>query len=206
MTFAVSQLTDAVSKGFSTLAIFLIVLLALLLVVALLALVWPAARRLLVGIRDVFAGRELWIAWAIALAATLGSLYYSEIADFIPCRLCWYQRIAMYPLVVILLVGALRRDVRATFQYAIAFPVVGALIASYHLYIEAHPEAESAGCKIGAPCSTKWIDEFGFVTIPLLAISAFGAIVALLLLARSRASSGAQAPDDAPATEAPAAA
>ncbi len=92
----------------------------------------------------------------------------------------------MYPLVVVLLAGALRRDARGAFLYAIALPVLGAAVSGYHLYIEAHPEAESVGCKIGAPCSTKWIEEFGYVTIPMLAITAFAAIFALLCLAWSR--------------------
>ena len=97
-----------------------------------------------------------------SLAATLGSLFFSEVSDFIPCRLCWLQRIAMYPLVVILLVGAIRRD-RGAVYYALPFPIIGLIIGGYHKYIEIHPEAESAGCKIGAPCATKWIEEFGFV-------------------------------------------
>jgi disulfide bond formation protein DsbB len=118
--------------------------------------------------------------------ATLGSLYFSEIADFIPCRLCWFQRIAMYPLAVILLIGALRKDVRGAALYALPFPIAGALVSAYHIYIENHPEAESAGCSIGAPCSTKWIDQFGYVTIPTLAISAFAAIIALLVFALRR--------------------
>jgi disulfide bond formation protein DsbB len=91
----------------------------------------------------------------------------------------------MYPLVVVLLVGALRRD-RAAVLYALPFPIVGAGIAIYHIYIEYNPEAESAGCKIGAPCSTKWIEEFGYVTLPVLAFSAFAAIIVLLAMTWSR--------------------
>ena len=107
----------------------------------------------------------------IALAALLGSLFFSEYSSFIPCRLCWFQRIAMYPLVIILFVGAIRRDRNAVY-YAITFPIAGLIVGGYHKYIEIHPEAELAGCKIGAPCSTKWIDKFGYVTIPVLAMSA----------------------------------
>ena len=177
---------DATSKALAMLAIALQVLVLLALLLGVAALVSPGARRLLVGIRDTFAGTELWFAFAIALGAMLGSLFFSEYASFIPCRLCWFQRIAMYPLAIILLVAAVRRDRRGGVWYAIAFPVLGAATAIYHLYIEAHPEDELAGCKIGAPCSTKWIDVFGFVTIPALALAAFAAIFTLLVLAWPR--------------------
>lgn len=181
------DVTDAVTSALAALAIFGQVLLALLALLALAALVLAPARRLLREARDTLLGGELWAASAIALIATLGSLYFSEIADFVPCRLCWFQRIAMYPLAVLLVVAAWRRDVRGAFLYGIAFPVVGAGIAIYHLYIENNPDAESQGCKIGgAPCSTKWIEEFGYVTIPTLALTAFALIAVLLGMAWSR--------------------
>lgn len=186
------DLTDAFTTIFATLAIFLQVLVVLVALLAFVALFSQRARRLLAGLRDTFAGSELWIAFVIALAATLGSLFFSEVSDFIPCRLCWFQRIAMYPLVLILLVGAIRRD-RAAWTYAIGFPIIGLLVGGYHKYIEINPEAESAGCKIGAPCATKWINEFGFVTIPVLALSCFAAILVLLLFARSSGRAAARA-------------
>jgi disulfide bond formation protein DsbB len=181
-----ADVTDAVAAGLAGLAIVLQVVVVALAVLALAGLVIPAARRPLRAIGSTIAGGEIWIAWVIALAALLGSLLFSEIADFIPCRLCWFQRIAMYPLAVILLIGALRRDVRGVALYALPFPVLGALVSAYHIYIENHPEAESAGCTIGAPCSTKWIDQFGYVTIPTLAITAFAAIATLLVFALRR--------------------
>jgi disulfide bond formation protein DsbB len=104
----------------------------------------------------------------------------------VPCRLCWMQRIAMYPLAVILLVAAARRDRRGGVLYAAAFPVAGTLVSAYHLYIEANPDKESPACRVSAPCSTKWIEEFGYVTIPMLAITAFLTIGALLAMAWSR--------------------
>ena len=186
------DLTDAVATASATLAIFLMLLVALIALLAFAALFSQGARRLLVGLRDTFAGSELWLAFVIALAATLGSLFFSEVSDFIPCRLCWLQRIAMYPLVIILLVGAIRRD-RGAVYYALPFPIIGLIIGAYHKYIEIHPEAESAGCKIGAPCATKWIEEFGYVTIPVLAMSAFAAILTLLLFARSSGRAAARA-------------
>jgi disulfide bond formation protein DsbB len=126
--------------------------------------------------------QALWAAWVVATVATGGSLYFSEIADYVPCQLCWYQRICMYPLATTLLVGAVLRDRRAAL-YSIAFPVVGALVAIRHVYIEINPDAEGASCRIGAPCSTKWIEEFGYVTIPVLALTGFVLIGLLLAVA-----------------------
>lgn len=183
--------TDVVATAFAALAVFLQVLIVLIVLLAVLSLFVPAARRLLVEIRDTMLGGELWIAWGIALAATLGSLFFSEISDFFPCRLCWFQRIFMYPLAILLLVGALRKDVRAAVQYTFLLPIIGAGFSLYHLYIEANPEKESAGCKVGGGgCSTKWIDEFGYITIPMLALTAFAAIGVLLAFVWSRRERG----------------
>jgi disulfide bond formation protein DsbB len=181
-----TDVTDTVSAALAGLAIALQALLVALFVLALVGVVIPAARRPLRAIGENIAGGEIWIAWIVALVATLGSLFFSEIADFIPCRLCWFQRIAMYPLAVLLLIGALRRDVRGIALYALPFPILGGLVSIYHIYIENHPEAESAGCTIGAPCSTKWINEFGYITIPTLALTAFAAILTLLIFALRR--------------------
>lgn len=180
------QVIDAVVTSLAALAVAAQILLAFLILLALASLVVPSARRALLWLRDSFAGTEIWFAWGIALIATLGSLFFSEYANFLPCRLCWFQRIAMYPLAVILLVGALRRDVRAAVQYAFVFPILGAMVSMYHIWIELHPEAESTSCKVSGSCATKWVDEFGYVTIPTLALTAFAAIGAFLAFAWSR--------------------
>jgi disulfide bond formation protein DsbB len=159
------------------------------------ALVSPSARRALAGPRRWLGDHGLWVAWAVALVATLGSLWFSEYADFQPCRLCWFQRIFMYPLAIVLLVGALLRDRRAVW-YALPFPVIGLGFAAYHVYIEENPEAESAACRVGVPCSVKWIDEFGYVTIPVLAGTAFlliGLILGIMAV-RPRAGDGPGGP------------
>ena len=165
-------------------------LLALIAVLALAALFSTRARRALVEVRDSLLGAELWGAWSLATIATAASLYYSEVADFVPCRLCWFQRIAMYPLVALLLFAAVRRDVRGGALYALPFPIVGMGVAAYHIYIEQNPEAETPGCKAGVPCSFKWIEELGYVTMPVLAITAFAGVLALLLFALSRTNKG----------------
>ena len=142
----------------------------------------------------------------LALLATLGSLFFSEISQFVPCRLCWFQRIGMYPLAAILLIAAIRRDHRGGALYGLPLVAFGSLVAIYHIYIEYHPEAETAGCKIGAPCSTKWIDKLGYITIPVFALTAFVAIGVLLTaaLTRSRATSATRtrtATADAPTAQ-----
>ena len=177
-------MTETVSVVLAALAVVLQVVLLGLLALALVALFASPARRALAHVAELVRGGELWAAWVVATVATLGSLFFSEYSDFIPCRLCWYQRIAMYPLAALLLIAALRRDFRAGALYALPFPVVGGMIAGWHIYVENNPEVEGSGCKIGAPCSTKWIEEFGYVTIPTLALTAFAAILVLLLMAR----------------------
>jgi disulfide bond formation protein DsbB len=123
-------------------------------------------------------------ATAIAAVSMLGSLYLSEVAHFIPCKLCWYQRIAMYPTALVLVVAAARRD-RSIRPYAIGLCVVGALIALYHALIERFPSLESSTCDPTNPCSLKWVEKFGFVTIPVMALSGFLAIIALLFIDRA---------------------
>ena len=161
------------------------------------AVIWlvaPTSRDRLREARDTIRAGALWMAWGAATVATLGSLWFSESAGFVPCRLCWFQRIAMYPLVVVLLVAAITRD-RRGFWYGMPLAVIGALVSIYHIYIEVNPSAESAGCKAsGVSCSARWIDEFGYVTIPVLALSAFALIGALLLVHRSRSGDDRQVP------------
>ncbi len=129
-------------------------------------------------------GTTLWLAGGVALAATLGSLYLSEIVHLIPCKLCWYQRIAMYPIAVILLIAAARRDGKVR-VYAATLATIGAAIAIWHRLIQAYPSLESGSCSaVGPPCSAPYAMEFGFVTIPYMALSAFLLILALLWVDR----------------------
>jgi disulfide bond formation protein DsbB len=122
------------------------------------------------------------LAWIVATVTTLGSLYYSEIANFVPCRLCWYQRICMYPLAVILLVGLVLRDRRVRW-YAAPFVVIGAPISLYHWLVERVDFfAESSSCSAEAPCTVPWFEELGYVTLAFMALSAFLLIGTLLLV------------------------
>lgn len=128
----------------------------------------------------------LWLAFLVALTATLGSLYLSEVAHFVPCKLCWYQRIAMYPLVPVLAIAAWKRDVSVV-RYVVPLAVIGAAISIYHYQLERFPNQASVSCSADAPCTVVWIWKFHFVSIPLMALSGFALIVALVLVARSSA-------------------
>lgn len=123
------------------------------------------------------------LAWLVAATAMAGSLYYSEVADFEPCRYCWFQRIAMYPLVVVLGVAALRRD-REIWWYALPLSVIGFAISVYHYQLQLFPGQSHGACGTGPPCTGRYVDQFGFVTIPFMAGCGFLAITALLLVAR----------------------
>jgi disulfide bond formation protein DsbB len=124
----------------------------------------------------------VWLAWIVALGATLGSLYFSEVANFSPCRLCWFQRIAMYPLSVVLLVGAIRRDA-AVRWYAGPLALIGALIAGYHTLIEWRPALDSGACELTGPsCTYVWFREFGFISLATMALTGFLTILILLFV------------------------
>jgi disulfide bond formation protein DsbB len=137
------------------------------------------------GLLDAIDDAALWIAFLVATVALLGSLYFSEVANYVPCRLCWFQRIAMYPLAVILLVAAIRRD-RGVRWYAIPLAGIGACVSIYHYLVEWHPQLEGDACDPSNPCSLVWFREFGFVTLALMALCGFVAIIALLLPVRRR--------------------
>jgi disulfide bond formation protein DsbB len=126
----------------------------------------------------------MWTAAVVALVATGGSLYLSEGAHFIPCRLCWYQRIGMYPLVVVCGVAALRRDLRA-WPYPLVLALVTLPISIYHVLLERYPSLETGVCEVTNPCTIVWVKHFGFVTIPFMAASGFLAITASMVLARA---------------------
>jgi disulfide bond formation protein DsbB len=123
-----------------------------------------------------------YLAFGIALTAVLGAFYY-EIAGFAPCTLCWYQRILMYPLALILLVGILKHD-EGVFDYVLPFSALGTGVSAYHYLIQLGLIAESAVCSVGNPCGQRDVSYLGFVTIPLMALAAFTAITILMALGK----------------------
>jgi len=131
-----------------------------------------------------FRGLELWLAFSVATGATLGSLYLSEVVHLIPCTYCWYQRIAMYPLAVILGLAAWRKD-HGIRIYAASLAGIGAIIAVYHRVIQAVPDLGGSACSSGVPCTAAYFTLFGFITIPYMAFSAFTLILAILWIDRT---------------------
>ena len=115
----------------------------------------------------------LFVAWALSLAAILGTLFFSEVMKLPPCSLCWYQRIAMYPLFPILTVGLIFRDPKVS-RYAWPFAAAGGLLAIYHnlLYYDIIPKTITP-CTQGVSCTERQLEWFGVITIPLLSLVAF---------------------------------
>ena len=134
-------------------------------------------------LRQEFRKTAMLLASLIAVGATLGSLYFSEMRGFLPCDWCWYQRIAMYPLAVILPMATFRRD-RRIIPYALALSTVGAGISIYHYQLQAFP-SQGSSCSLNASCTYRWIEVFGFASIPLLALGSF-VLIGILLLATPR--------------------
>ena len=138
----------------------------------------------LAAVRSAIWGYELWLAFLVTGIATAGSLFFSEVADFIPCELCWFQRYAMYPLAGLTFLAALFNAHWAA-RWLLPVPVVGAAISVYHLLVENRVVEQTEACLVSAPggCATKWIDEFGYMTIPTLALTAFALAFSFLLFA-----------------------
>lgn len=132
--------------------------------------------------RKFMAENGLHLSWAIALVATLGSLYFSEIKGFLPCNLCWYQRILMYPQVFLLGIASVRKQT-SIYLYVLPLTLLGACISLYHYLMEKTElfPSNSFSCGI-VPCDLEYINWFGFVTIPFLALTAFVLISAIHLV------------------------
>ena len=121
--------------------------------------------------------RRTALTLVVAGASLLGSLYFSEVADYIPCRYCWFQRIAMYPIAFVAAVGLIRRDAAARW-YALPLAVVGACISTWHYLIEWNPQWEGESCGLFGPaCSVPWFRTFGFVSLALMALCGFVAVI-----------------------------
>ncbi len=123
----------------------------------------------------------LYLAWLVAIVATAGSLYFSEVRNFIPCTYCWYQRILMYPLVIILGIASYKQD-KGIVVYTLPLSILGVGIATYHYLGQKIPELfASGGCSTAVPCSYMYINWLGFITIPFLSLVAFTLISFFML-------------------------
>lgn len=128
----------------------------------------------------------LFVSWLIALASTLGALFSSEIMGLEPCLLCWYQRIAMFPLALMLAIALLPFDVRVV-RYALPLAIAGAGVAAYHcLLVWGVVPKDLVPCGQGPSCAEVKLNVLGFITLPLLSLVAFSLIVILLWILKSR--------------------
>jgi len=120
----------------------------------------------------------------IASIAAFGSLFFSEVMGFVPCTMCWYQRIFMYPLVLIFLINLLYPD-DDIFKYSISLVITGLAFSIYHnlLLFGIIPES-AVPCASGIPCSTEYINWLGFITIPLLSFTAYLMLLILLIIGK----------------------
>lgn len=153
----------------------ILVLMALLVVVA---LMFRPVRK--AASRSGLGESWRWAAFGVAALATAGSLVFSEVIGYEPCELCWYQRITMYPMVVIFGVD-LGGSGSRTRRYALPLAVVGLAISIYHYLLQVFPGSGGGVCGTGVSCSARYVEEFGFVSIPFMAGAAFALIIAILL-------------------------
>lgn len=167
---------------FAVLALCCLAAVAVTVVIGVIQWVVPSAS--LVTLRRDVGDASVALAALVATVATLGSLYYSQVAGFTPCTLCWYQRIFMYSLAVILVVAAVRRD-RDIRWYALPLAVIGAGFSVYHSWIQAFPpDSGTSFCTAEAPCTTRHVWEFGFVSLPFMALCGFAFVITMMVLAR----------------------
>ena len=127
-----------------------------------------------------------YLAWVMALVGAVGSLFFSEVMQLPPCVLCWYQRIALYPLVIIIGCGIVMRDSRMR-NYALPFCLIGLAISIYHnlVYYRIIPES-LAPCAQGVPCTSRQLEWLGFVTIPLMSLAVFVGMALCLLFYKTK--------------------
>jgi disulfide bond formation protein DsbB len=160
----------------------------------------PLRRRL----RELFTSREmLGFAAVIAAVATAGSLTYSEVVGFVPCFMCWLQRGAMYPLVLVAGYAAFRAGRKPegmAWLSVLALAVVGLGFSTWHYLEQTFPSLSTGACVVGVPCASKYVNKFGFVSIPFMAGCGFIGIIALAVTARGRPISTHTDTDAAPAS------
>lgn len=132
--------------------------------------------------RQPVVNKPLLFAWLASIIAMIGSLFFSERMGFVPCTLCWYQRILMYPLVLFLGIAFYRND-QDIFKYVLPMSVIGIVVSGYHYALQKLPSLnEFSACSSGVPCSGQYINLFGFVTIPFLALIAFIFITVMMII------------------------
>lgn len=148
--------------------------------------IWPPARKSLWLGEKIIDKHSLQIVLLVSVLATLGSLYLSEVRGFPPCKLCWFQRIFMYP-IPILVLSAIYKKTKDVFLYILPLSLIGGLIAGYHYYLQLNPNPYVPCGDIGfsVSCSENFFTHFGYITIPWMSFSAFLVIFSVSLLMSS---------------------
>jgi len=136
-------------------------------------------------ILDGFAPFARPLAAAVATTCMLGSLYFSEIVNYKPCRLCWFQRSMMYPLAIILIIAVIRRS-KSIWKITVPLAAIGASISAYHWFLERFPNLDAGVCDVKVPCEFIWFEHFGFVTLPFMAFTGFLAVIVFTTLSTSQ--------------------
>jgi disulfide bond formation protein DsbB len=183
---AVVTSSQVINTGYAVLALFADALVLLIVLGFILSRTTPAARERWARVRDGVTPFALHVAWIVAVLATFGSLFLQYVEHFDPCEFCWFQRICMYPLSLLLGIAAFRGDLQVAKRYFIGLSSVGALLAIYHYQLE-HVPNEVSVCGTGAgdvPCNVAVFNIFGFISVPFLSMAAFLLITTLLLMAR----------------------
>lgn len=134
-------------------------------------------------IQNFFKKNSLKYAFIVSLTATLGSLFYSEVAGYTPCKLCWFQRIFMYPQPILFLVSFWKKD-KGIVKYVLALSIIGGVIALYHYLLQLGIVPGGACGVVGysVSCSQRFVMEAGYITIPMMSLTAFAYIISLLIL------------------------
>lgn len=133
---------------------------------------------------DFLNKKALFLAFLVSLSGVVGSLYYSEFIGFEPCKLCWYQRVFLYPQAILLAIGLIKKHPHVA-NYSILFSICGALIAGYQSLLQLGLTPNLPCSASGVSCSQIFVMQYGFVTIPIMALTAFLLIIVLLLIAKS---------------------
>jgi disulfide bond formation protein DsbB len=181
------EIVDLVIDGLSLLTVAADILLVIALVILALALLNKNYKGLKKNKLVSWVGeRGLLLSFIVAIVATLGSLFLSEIAGYEPCKLCWYQRIFMYPLVILFGIALEKRD-KSIVPYGLTLAGIGSAIAAFHYYLQLVPTTPLVPCStvgIAVSCTTREFTHFGYVTIPMMALTAFLLIIGALMATR----------------------
>lgn len=156
----------------------------ILIVVLVVALVVSRVQKKQNILTEMINDNALWLAFAVALASTLGSLFYSDILGYEPCKLCWFQRILIYPQVILLGMAAWKKD-NNIIDYVIVLSVLGIVLSSFQYY-QQMVDPSLLACGAGdatASCSKKFVFDYGYITIPIMALTSF-ILTTLLLISK----------------------